>query len=885
MSDLPSTPIEATADAGPVSVLATKLFVPRPRPDVVPRARLLVQLDRAQSRKLTLVSAPSGFGKTTLVCEWLRQSERAAAWVSLDEGDNDLVRFWTYVIAALGRLQAGIGQRALGLLQSQDSASAQRALTLLLNDLAAVPSDLTLVLDDYHTIQARPVHESLGFLLDHLPEQVHVFIATRADPPLPLARLRACGQLAELRAADLRFTLDEAAHFLQHTMGLPLSATDVAALENRTEGWIAGLHLAALSMQGHESVSGFVAAFTGSHAYILDYLTEEVLLRQTEEVQRFLLSTSILERLSGPLCDSLLDQASTPTDDGAHFIARPSSVVLQELERANLFLVPLDEARQWYRYHHLFGELLRHRLHALGTARVNELHARASHWYEQHGYLPDAIHHALASQDLERAARLVEAAAPEAHMRSELGALQRWFAALPEPVMLRHPGLCIYHAAVLFRLRQFDALEARLKLVAEAELPPIARAIHMALAADLAQVRGDTTRAYKCAREALAVGELAVAEQTGQDMRFAVVVTLFAVGCLELIQANRGQLREATATTHRGLHLARKAALAQPWTMALTGLQADLAGFLYEADDLEAAARYAQQALDLSRLVRYEHFELQACLTLVRVKLAEGMPDAALELTRQAEQSVQGFQAPFDKFMELPRLARAWLAQGNRVAAEHWAQQAERLRDEFEPDQRDLLTAWPEPIGHVRARLWLARGRPDQAAALLAPLRPQAEAAGQLRILMDILVLQALAHQAQGDLEQALGALQPALTLAEPEGYIHLFVDEGAPMAALLQHALAQGIAPAYVEKLLARLPSPSAATVAPRRPADPEALSLRELEVLQWVAQGLSNQEIAGKLFIAVGTVKRHINNIFGKLGVTTRIQAVTRARQRHLL
>jgi LuxR family maltose regulon positive regulatory protein len=711
-----------------------------------------------------------------------------------------------------------------------------------------------------------------------------VLIATRADPPLPLARWRARSQLNELRAADLRFTLEEAAHFLQHTMGLALSAADVAALEARTEGWIAGLHLAALSLQGREAVSDFIANFTGSHAYVLDYLTEEVLLRQTESVQAFLLRTSILDRMCAPLCDALLKDES-----GSAFIlhAERSSLILEELERANLFLVPLDQAREWYRYHHLFAELLRHRLQALGTAAVDELHGRASAWYEQHGYLPDAIRHALASQDLERAARLIEAAAPEAHMRSELGALQSWFAALPEPVMLRHPGLCIYHAAVLFRLRQFDALEARLKLVAEAEMPPIARAIHMALAADLAQVRGDLARAYDCAREALAVGELAVADQTGQDMRFAVVVTLFAVGCLELIQANRGQLREATATTRRGLHLAREAALAQPWTMALTGLQADLAGFLYEADDLEAAARCAQQALDLSRLVRYEHFELQACLTLVRVKLAQGMPDAALELTRQAEQSVQEFQAPFDKFMELPRLARAWLAQGNRVAAEHWAQQAERIRDEFEPDQRDLLTAWPEPIGHVRTRLWLASSRPDRAAEMLVPLRLEAEAAGQTRILMDILVLQALAHQAQGDLEQALAALQRALALAEPEGYCRLFVDEGAPMAALLQHALAQGIAPAYVEKLLARLPATrdAALTGTAGRPLLPDALSQRELEVLQLVAQGLSNQEIAGKLFIAVGTVKRHINNIFGKLGATTRIQAVTRAREQHLL
>lgn len=875
MADATSATIETTQATRRSALLATKLYLPRPRPDLVPRTRLLALLDGARSRKLTLVSAPSGFGKTTVLCEWLRQRQPPAAWISLDEGDNDLVRFWAYMVAAFGQLQPGVGQASLDQLQLQDPRLGHSALTPLLNDLAAVPSELTLVLDDYHTIQSQPVHASLSFFLEHLPEHVHVILATRADPPLPVARLRARGQVVELRAADLRFSLEETARFLHQTMGLPLSPEEVAALEARTEGWIAGLHLAALSLQGREAASDYVAAFAGNQGYLLDYLTEEVLLRQPESLQSFLLRTSILQRLNGSLCDALTGRA-----DG--------QATLAELERANLFLVPLDETRRWYRYHHLFADLLRHRLQALGTPAVRELHGRASAWYEQQGLLAEAIRHALDAHDLERAARLIETAAPEAYLQSEVSTLLSWFEALPEPVVLAHPTLCVFQAALLYRLRRFEAVESRLKCVAGAELGLAARAIQMALWADLAQVAGDLARAHDCAREALALGERAVAELAGQDARFALVVTLFAACCLEEIQANRGQLREATATARRGLQLARAAILTPPWTMAVANLHVDLAGLLYEADDLDGAARHAREAIKLSQQVRHRAGELHASLMLARVRLAQGMEPDALALTTQAEQIAQQIQLPLDQSNALPRLARTWQAQGNLAVAERWLEQAEGLREASDsPHPPGVLSAWPEPIAHIRARLWLAAGRPDQAAALLRPLQAQAGASGQTRVFLEILILQALACQAQGDVQQALDTLQAALALAEPEGYVRIFVDEGAPMAALLRAALAQGKGSGLVDRLLARLPAPGAAGPIAVRPraAPPDALSQRELEVLQLIAQGLSNQEIARKLVIAVGTVKRHVNNIFGKLGVTSRIQAVVRARERHLL
>jgi LuxR family transcriptional regulator, maltose regulon positive regulatory protein len=472
-------------------------------------------------------------------------------------------------------------------------------------------------------------------------------------------------------------------------------------------------------------------------------------------------------------------------------------------------------------------------------------------------------------------------------MRSELGTLLNWFEALPEPVLAQHPTQCAFYAALLFRIRRFEAARARLMLAADAELTTTARGIQMALWADLAQVRGDISHAEERAREALALGEVAVAENAGRDVRLPLAATLFAAGCLEKIQANRGQLREAAATAQRGLALAQAALLAPPWTMAVAMLHVDLAGLLDEADNLDGAARHALAAIEIGRQVQYLDCVLRARLVLAWVRLAQGLPATAQDLTQQADRAAQQVIVPLDKANGLSELARAWLAQGSRAAAEACLRQAEQLRDGVEARQPELLSARPELVRYMRARMWLRDGRPDCAAELLAPLRASAEAAGQIRFGMEIMALQALAHQAQGDVQGALASLQPALALAEAEGYVNLLIDEGAAMAALLGSALANGIAPGYVTKLLARLPITPAAgsTASINRRLYPDALSLRELEVLRLVAQGLSNQEIAAKLVIAVGTVKRHTNNIFGKLGAATRIQAVARARERQLL
>ena len=426
-------------------ILATKLYIPPPRPKVVLRPRLIERLNEGLDRKLTLISAPAGFGKTTLVSEWVAGSERPAAWLSLDEGDNDPTRFLTYLVAALQTIAPDIGEGVLSVLQSPQPPPTESILTALLNEITAVPDDFVLVLDDYHVIDARPVDAALTFLLEHLPPQMHLVITTREDPQLPLARLRARGQLTELRAADLRFTPSEAAAFLNEVMGLNLSAEDIAALETRTEGWIAGLQLAALSMRGREDVPGFIRAFAGDNRYIVDYLVEEVLQRQPERVRSFLLQTSILDRLSGPLCDAVTGQ-----EEG--------NALLEALERGNFFVVPLDDRRHWYRYHHLFADVLHAHLMAEQPDQVPTLHRRASEWYEQHGSAADAIRHALAAEDFERAADLVELAVPAMRRSRQEATLLGWLKALPDELIQCRPVLSVAYAGTLLQAASSRAL-------------------------------------------------------------------------------------------------------------------------------------------------------------------------------------------------------------------------------------------------------------------------------------------------------------------------------------------------------------------------------------------------------------------------------------------
>ncbi len=449
----------------PAPILATKLYIPPPRPEVVHRPRLIERLNEGLHRKLTLISAPAGFGKTTLVSEWLAGCERPAAWLSLDEGDNDPARFLAYLVAALQTIAANVGEGVLGVLQSPQPPPTESVLTTLLNEITTVPDDLVLVLDDFHVIDAKPVDDALTFLLEHLPPQVHLVIATREDPHLPLARLRVRGQLTELRAADLRFTPSEADEFLKGVMGLNLSAEDVAALETRTEGWIAGLQLAAISMRGHEDAASFIESFTGSHHFVLDYLVEEVLQQQPESVQTFLLRTSILDILCGPLCDAVLLDPSASGQE-----------TLEYIEHANLFLVPLDDERRWYRYHHLFAELLRQRLHQSATSStgderggVNELHRRASQWYEDNGLEIEAFHHAAAANDVERTERLIEGKGVPLHFRGTVSPVLKWLESLPKTVLDARPSLWVTYASALMMTGQHTAVEQKLQ-AAEAAL-------------------------------------------------------------------------------------------------------------------------------------------------------------------------------------------------------------------------------------------------------------------------------------------------------------------------------------------------------------------------------------------------------------------------------
>jgi len=881
-------------------LLATKLHQPRPRAQLVPRVHLVERLQQGLSGALTLVSAPAGFGKTTLISQWLAGCARSAAWLSLDERDNDPARFLTYLIAALQTIAPTLGKGMVGALQSPQPPPAEPILTTVLNDITASIADpFVLVLDDYHLIDARLVDHALTFLLDHLPPQMHLVIATREDPPLPLARLRAGGHLTELRAADLRFTPAEAADFLTQAMGLSLSADDVAALEARTEGWIAGLQLAAISLQGRHDTASFIASFTGSHHFVMDYLVEEVLHQQPENIQTFLLRTSILDRLCGPLSEAVvLDPAVS------------GQATLEYLEHANLFLVPLDHERRWYRYHHLFAELLRQRLQqriASSTedaeSQVNELHIRASIWYEAQGLELEAFQHAAAAHDVERAARIMmDGKRIPMHLRGAMTAILDWLASLPKTFLDARPTLLVRYASGLLVIGQTTGVEEKLR-VAEAALQSAepddttqdligqiaaARATlatnQLKVESMLAQSRRALeylhpknlifrTTAYCMLGIAyLLQGDRAAARQayteaiTLSEASGNIFFTLIATSGLGTVQEAENQLHRAAATYQRVLQLAGGMPLPMIYEAHL-----GLARVLYEWNDLEAAEQHGRQSLHLARQYESDVDRFVACeVFLARLKLAQGDVAGAAAMLARASQSArqQGFAH------RLPEIAAAqvltFLRQGQLAAAAHLA------------ETHDL------PLS--QARVLLAQGNPAVARAALVPWRRQVEAKGWTDERLKALVLQAVALQADGDQDQAAQLLLDALALAEPEGLIRLFVDEGRPLAPLLTAAAARGLMPDYIGKVLAACEVEKQkyeATSSQLPPAQPlfEPLSRRELEVMRLIAQGLSNQEIGERLVLALETVKGHNKKIFGKLQVQRRTEAVARAHALGLL
>jgi LuxR family transcriptional regulator, maltose regulon positive regulatory protein len=878
-------------------LLITKTRLPRLLLNRVARPRLSGKLVEAVKHKLVLLSAPAGYGKTTLVVEVLRDYKKPIGWFSLEVSDNVPSNFWNYLITALQNVIPGVWQPALNSLQSPDPPPSEWLLTTIINSISSYDSDFVLVLDDYHNIESPAIHEAVSFLIEHLSSQVHLIIASRIDPPLPLARWRVKGELTEIRAADLRFTPTEAAEFLNQVMGLNLSAEGIAALENRTEGWIAGLQLAAIALQGDKDTTSFIKSFTGSHYFVLDYLLEEVLKKQSKSVQTFLLYTSILSRLSGSLCDAILLDTSISGQE-----------TLEHLEHSNLFIVPLDNERRWYRYHHLFADLLRQRLlQSTALPAGNEegrgialLHKRASAWYEENGLDIEAFQHAAAANDIERAERLIDEKRLFQNF-SRRSVMLNWLASLPTTVLDARPSLWVRYASTILGEGQTTGVEEKLQ-AAEAALQgaefddktrdligkiaatratlaltryqPEAMIIQGCRALEYLRpdnltfrfianwniafayrLQGERDAACRAFTEALSIA------QSSGNIRNIFLVTI----CLGDLQELDNQLYPAAENFRRALQLYGD----QPPPSA-SAAHLGLARIFYEWNDLDTAEQEGQKSLQLTRLFDKTIDRYVICeVFLARLKLARGDVAGALSMLSQTEQSAR--QKNFKlRLLEIAVIqVHVLLKQSNLPAA------------------AELSRRFELPLS--KARVLLAQGDYSAAMTVLKSFRQQMEARGWADERLRAMVLQAVAFHLKGEKKPAVQVLSEALALAEPSGFIRIFVDEGAPMAQLLSEASAQRIMPDYVGKLLAAFKAEDQKSEdkssLPTAKPNSESLSQRELEVLQLLAQGLSNREISERLFLALDTVKGHNRLIFDKLHVQRRTEAVARARELGLL
>jgi LuxR family transcriptional regulator, maltose regulon positive regulatory protein len=906
-----------------VPILATKLFIPSLRSRSVTRPRLVERLTGGLQGggKLTLVSAPAGFGKSTLLSEWIAALRADAGaprfcWLSLDEADSEPVRFLAYLVAALQTVEPTLGETLQAGLRSPRPPAAETLLTGLVNEMAALQQPLVLVLDDYHRVDCRTVDDALAFLLDNLPPQMHLVVASREDPPLSLARLRARGHLIEVRAADLRFTPAEAVEFLNRVMELALSEEEVAVLERRTEGWIAGLQLAALALQAmlsqHEDAdtAGFIDAFSGSHQFVLDYLLEEVFERQPRHLQDFLLCTSILDRLCAPLCDAVLGTVPPSAEE-----------MLASLERANLFIVPLDAERRWFRYHHLFGDLLRRRL-----GRPPEFcthHLRASLWYEADGDMAEAFSHALAAEDFDRAARVAEAGWQDMDHSFQTTAWLGWVSRLPDGVVRSRPGLCFQLGSAYSDAGDAATSETHLRNAEHALARSTERSEELkSLPGSIALARAYNSQMQGDAESMVRFAELALALIPEDDLfgRAQAAVTLgfthWSAGDLEAyLRAMRawvdgmrtmgndvfaiasgfavadalvalGRLSEAEGALRQAIQEA--AALGRDALPVTAHHHLGLALLAHERGDDTEAAQRLQTAAELGRRSTLVDWPHRWQLAQARLRESAGDWHGALEALDEAARAYTKNPVPAARPIEALK-ARVHLKQGRLDKAQAWA------RGISTEDEVGYLAEY-EHLTLVRARV--AEGSLDGMGDLLQRLLAHAEAQRRAASVIEILMTQALAHQAEGDPAQAIAALERALTLAEPEGYLRVFVDEGEPMRSLLQalgSAMAERVRPGthpvlgYVSRLLAAFP-PSAETnprsrIAPQRFGMVDPLSDRELEILGLIARGLSNAEIGRRLYLALSTVKGHNLRIFGKLHVQNRTEAVARARELGLL
>lgn len=893
----------------PSPLLTTKLYIPPKRPELVHRPRLISQLNKGLYRKLTLVSAPAGYGKSTLITDWVDNlqieskdqtpHELNIAWLSIDSADNDLARFLSYLITALQTHQPSLGESVLAMASKSSRDTIEPLLTLLLNDLAQFEGNLVVILDDYHLIQTSEIHQAMVFLLEHAPPKFHIVIATRSDPPFPLSRWHARGQLLELRAADLRFNSQETAAFLSNVMTISLSEQDISTLTTRTEGWIAGLQMAALSLQRREDVQSFIEAFSGSHEFVADFLTDEVLAQQPENYQKFLLQTSILEHLSSSLCEAVTSQPE-------------SAKILSQLNKANLFVVPLDDQRQWYRYHHLFADLLRQRLNNKSPELISLLHRRASQWYEENGMLGVAIDHALSAGDSSRAAILVEQVADQMMMRSEIMTLLSWVEQLPPSEMQARPLLILYQAGAQLisgyplnnvrrlldeitnedqkapsgELSTIQALiasfqgESKLSRVyshqALEDLPEDNQFLRSLAAQNLGfafVAIGDLDQALKALHQAVKM-----AKQAGSPLISAISLSHIAE-----IQIAQGHLRAAEITYEQALRLASdKSGRRLPIAgMPLIGI----GELRREQNQLEQAYHYIDQGLSLTKQWSSVN-TLEGHLTLARILEAQGKSEEAdCELQMAQECAIEFDATEMDDLMVAYHHARILIMRGKLDTAKDWLQAQETQALTKQDDDLKSNYFFIELLRLVtHIRLELASGKTDKALSLLKLHQEKAKEHGVRRSVIEGKILQALAFDAQGNDQHALDAIKEALLLSEQDGFIRLFVDEGQPLAKLLYKAAEVGCSPEYAGQLLGAFPT--------RGYPDPptsskliEPLSARETEILTLIAKGLTNQEIANQLVISLRTVKWHTSNIYGKLEVKNRTEAAAQGRELGIL
>jgi len=888
---------------------------------------LISKLNEGLYRKLTLVSAPAGFGKTTLVTEWLEtilpKSEYQVAWISIDEGDNDPVRFLTYFIAALNQIEwvdADFGKEPLSMLQSHQPPAPEDIFIPLINEIAAVPDRTIFILDDYHMIDAQPIHDALSFLLENIPPQMHLVIVTREDPHLPLSSLRAKDQMTELRASDLRFTDSEAAEFLNQVMGLGLSEADIAALETRTEGWIAGLQLAAISLQGHKDTAALIKSFTGSHRLVLDYLIEDVLVQQPENIQSFLMQTAVLNKLTGPLCDAITGQ-----DDG--------QATLEMLDRANLFIVPLDEERYGFRYHTLFADLLRQRLLQTQPGKVLTLHQVASTWFQQNGMVDEAIDHALKAEDFQRALYLIEDNADFYWESANITNLRRWLQMLPCELVVSSPNLSIFHAWFLRGMGKLDEAENTLRAAEQVLDSNFDQDTHKdeenqkrmqksnrlkfhgraaAIRAFICSYRGDSTGIIQYGREALeylpeedlnwrSITAVALGDAHGYlgnmiaayETRIEALKACKAVGDNHFIivanlkvaitQREQGLLQRTVEICEDQMRLANEIGLSRTKLVGfLLGIWGET---LAELGDLDKGLDLAEKGFKF--LEHKGNMEMLGWnyLCLMKVLFSRGDLVEAEKVTQRFERiTLESITPPWIPNHIAAWRARLWQAQDKLEETLNWVEEHEFYINGKPKPQHEINYFFLFDY-LVYVRILMAQGNLDETIDLLPHLLDTAEAGGRTTKVIEILILQALVFQARDNTEGAITTLGKALTLAESEGFIRIFVDEGPPMARLLYEALNRGVATEYVQRLLAAFPvTEPAETASTKSQADQseliEPLSEREIEVLQLIAKGLSNQVIATRLVLSVHTVKTHTRNIYGKLGVNNRTQAVDRAR-----